>query len=62
MVRPAFPLVLHIPLVFCAGEPKKCFLCGISLPIHSIIQKFYNKVTTYQRFIMKKKVFFDNLP
>jgi len=40
VVRPASPLVLHIPLVFCAGEPKDVFSASLAHPFTSIILIF----------------------
>jgi len=36
VVRPTPPLVLPIPLVFCAGEPKDGFAGGTHTPIYQI--------------------------
>ena len=58
VVRPSFPLVLHIPLVSYGSELKKVFATALTCPSQAVYSEFCNKITTYQHFGMGKEAFF----
>ena len=65
VVKPAFPLVLHITLVFCAGEPKKGFAGGTYTPLYQIYLT-YIALRAYSarvcKVLSKNKYFPQQLP